>query len=62
VPLVNEAAYRALRTLLRLGQIRHHRPTGRHVRWSLTPSCADTAHMRTVPAANDEYAAIERAS
>jgi Fe2+ or Zn2+ uptake regulation protein len=28
VPLVNETVYRALRTLLRLGQIRHHRLMG----------------------------------
>jgi len=44
VPLVNETVYRALRTLLRLGQVRHHRPAGRHVRWSLTPSGTHTAN------------------
>jgi Fe2+ or Zn2+ uptake regulation protein len=51
VPLVNETVYRALRTLLRLGQIRHHRPTGRHVRGSLTPSGAHTAHRANGSAA-----------
>jgi Fe2+ or Zn2+ uptake regulation protein len=54
VPLVNETVYRALRTLQRLGQIRHHRPAGRHVRWSLTPSGAHTAHRTNGSAAPPE--------
>jgi hypothetical protein len=37
-PLVIETVYLALRTLHRRGQVTHHNPGGRHVRWSLTPS------------------------
>lgn len=45
VPLVNEPVYKALRTLMRRGQVRHECTTGRHVRWSLTPTGAHTAEQ-----------------
>lgn len=53
-PLVNETVYRALRTLLRRGQVRHHRSPGRHVRWTLTPTGTHTVERLRTAARHPE--------